>query len=178
MTKTIKLQCSCGETQLEVSGDPIMVTECLCNSCRAAAARLERLKGARKILNEYGATRFGEYRKDRVHFIAGQECLREFRLKPDADTRRVVACCCNTPVFMEMKGGHWVSVYGQLWPEGQMLPLDMRTMTSDLPDTSILPNDVPNLKRQSLSFYTKLFGAWVAMKFKNPKIEVKGELNA
>ena len=65
MTKTIKLQCSCGETQLEVSGDPIMVTECLCNSCRAAAARLERLKGARKILNEYGATRFGEYRKDR-----------------------------------------------------------------------------------------------------------------
>lgn len=76
-----------------------------------------------------------------------------------------------------MKGGHWVSLYSQLWPEGQMPRVDMRTMTGDLEDPSILPNDVPNLKQHPLSFYAKLFGAWAAMKFGNPQIEVKGELD-
>jgi len=173
-----KLQCDCGTTQLDVFGRPIMVTECLCNSCRAAASRLEKLDGARKILTDYQATRCAEYRKDRVQFVSGQKYLKEFRLTPDAGTRRVVATCCNTPLFIEMRGGHWVSLYSQLWPKDQMPPVDVRTMASDLPDPSILPNDVPNLKRHATFFYFKLFGAWVAMRFRNPKIEVNGEIDA
>ncbi len=49
-------------------------------------------------------------------------------------------------------------------------------MTADLEEPASLPNDVPNLKQQSLSFYGRLFAAWVKMGFRSPKIVVNGEL--
>jgi hypothetical protein len=80
MSGTTKIRCKCGETRLELQGDPILVSECLCNSCRAAADRLATLPGAKKILTSYGATPCAEYRKDRVRILSGIEHLREFRL--------------------------------------------------------------------------------------------------
>ena len=118
------------------------------------------------------------YRKDRVRFLKGTDRLKAFRLTPTSTTRRAVATCCNTPVFLEFHGGHWLSLYGCLWPKGTLPPLELRTMTSDLPDASVLTNDVPNGKRQSLWFYAKLLGAWIAMGFKVPKIAVNGEIHA
>jgi hypothetical protein len=128
-------------------------------------------------LEANGGTRFVLYRKDRVSFLKGTEFLKEFRLTPGSKTRRVVATCCNTPVFLEFQSGHWLSLYGSLWPEGTLPPLELRTMTSDLPDPSVLPNDIPNGKRQSIAFFAKLLGAWIAMGFRVPKITVvKGEI--
>lgn len=170
--------CACGRTRLEAVGAPILVSECLCDSCRAAASRLAALPGAGDILTAYGATPCAEYRKDRIRFLSGLEHLAEFRLTPDAGTRRIVATCCNTPVFLELKGAHWLSVYLHLWPPATRPKAQMRTMTSDLADPSRLPNDIPNLKRQSLSFYAKLLGAWIAMGLRNPKLEVKEKLDA
>ena len=77
-----------------------------------------------------------------------------------------------------MKGGHWLSLYGSLWPEGTLPPLQMRTMTGDLPDPSVLPNDVPNARSQSLRFFAKLLGAWIAMGFRSPKVTVGGTVQA
>ncbi|MCK0095216.1 hypothetical protein MWU60_06510 [Yoonia sp. F2084L] len=135
------------------------------------------LPKAPRIVDEKGATPFVMHRKDRVRFLTGADQLREYRLSSDAGTRRVIASCCNTPVFMEMKGGHWLSLYGQLWPEDALPKLEMRTMTGDLASAEGLPNDVPNLKQHSLSFYARLFGAWVKMGFRNPKIVVGGDLH-
>jgi hypothetical protein len=179
MTRTNRLRCACGHVQLEVERAPIVSAECYCNSCRVAGARLEGLPEARPILGENGGTRFVLYRKDRVRFVAGTDRLKEFRLTPQAKTRRVVATCCNTPVFLEFQNGHWLSLYGRLWPEGTLPPVELRTMTSDLPDAAVLSNDVPNGKRQSLSFFAKLLGAWIAMGFRSPKITfVEGEIHA
>ncbi len=50
-------------------------------------------------------------------------------------------------------------------------------MTSDLPPGASLPSDIPNAKKQSLGFFAKLFGAWVAMGFRNPKTPAIGETN-
>ena len=163
--------------RLDVEGAYIVSVECCCNSCRAAGTRMQNLEGAPEILTEYGATPFVLYRKDRVRFVTGTDRLKEFRLSPDAGTRRVVASCCNTPVFLDFKGGHWLSLYAHLWPEGALPPLEMRTTTSELADKTLLPNDVPNLNRQSLSFFARLFGAWAAMRFRNLRIEVNGEIN-
>ena len=122
-------------------------------------------------------TRFVLYRKDRVRFLKGTDLLREFRLTPETKTRRVVATCCNTPVFLEFQNGHWLSLYGGLWPAGTLPPLQLRTMTSDLPAGTVLPDDVPNMKQQSGAFFVKLLGAWIAMGFRSPKLAfVKGEL--
>lgn len=170
--------CACGRTLLEASGAPIVVTECLCDSCRAAAARLAALPGAVDMLTAHGATPCAEYRKDRIRIVSGAEHLAEFRLSADAGTRRVVATCCNTPVFLELKGAHWLSVYLHLWPSQARPKVQMRTMVGDLADASRLPDDLPNLKSQSLSFYAKLLSAWIAMGLRNPKIEVKEKLDA
>ncbi|PTE06791.1 GFA family protein [Mesorhizobium helmanticense] len=178
MSGTTDIGCACGRTRFEVQGGPILVSECLCNSCRAAADRLATLPGARNILKSYGATPCAEYRKDRIRILSGAEHLHEFRLSADAGSRRVVATCCNTPVFLELKGAHWLSVYLHLWPEAARPKAEMRTMTGDLADASNLPKDIPNLKSHTVSFYAKLLAAWLAMGLRNPKIEVAGKIDA
>lgn len=177
MNRQTTLACDCGQVVLQVNGPPIATVECLCSSCRRAGAILTTLPGAPQMPDEKGATPFVMHRKDRVTFVKGMDRLKEFRLSADAGTRRVIATCCNSPVFMEMKGGHWLSLYGNLWPQGDRPKLEMRTMAGDLDDSEGLPEDVPNLKQHSLAFYGRLFGAWVKMGFRNPDVVVDGELD-
>lgn len=178
MSRLTHIGCACGQTRLEVTGKPILVSECLCNSCRAAASRLATLPGARDTLTAYHATPAAEYRKDRIRILSGEENLKEFRLSPTAGSRRVVATCCNTPVFLEMKGAHWLSLYLHLWPEETRPKAELRTMVGDLADTSGLPADIPNLKSHTVAFYAKLLAAWIAMGFRNPKIAIAGKVDA
>ena len=176
MSTTTHLSCTCGEVRLEVTGPPIIVAECCCNSCRAAGDTFAALAGAPSFRTPYGTTPYVLERKDRVRFVRGAEQLREFRLTPDSPTRRVVATCCNTPVFLEMKGAHWLSLYTHLWPEEARPKPELRTMTGDLPDASALPADIPNLKTHTVSFYARLLGAWIAMGFRVPQIAVERRL--
>lgn len=178
MSETVTIGCACGRTRLQARGAPILVSECLCDSCRAAAGRLARLPGARNILTAQGATPCAEYRKDRVRLLSGAEHLAEFRLSAAAGSRRVVATCCNTPVFLELKGAHWLSLYLHLWPDAARPKAGMRTMAGDLADASALPDDIPNLKSHSAVFYVRLLGAWIAMGFRNPKIAVARTIDA
>ena len=174
MSPTTRLACRCGKVHLEVERAPIITAECHCKSCREAAARLGRLPGAENGVEENGGTRFVMYRKDRVRFTQGAEALEEFRLSPEAGTRRVVAGCCNTPVFLEFKGGHWLSLYEKLWPAGTAPRLEIRTMTGDRDKGAELDADVPSGTWQTAKFYMRLLGAWIAMGFKVPTIAVKG----
>ncbi len=170
MTETISLKCSCGQTCLDVTGSPIASVECCCTSCQVSGLKLQQLRGAPQVLTDYETTPFVMYRKDRVRFVSGVETLREIRMSPDAKTRRVVATCCNTPIFLEFLQGHWLSIYAGLWPDDARPPLDMRTMAGDLPTSVTLPDDVPNPKKHSLGFYAKLMGAWIAMGFRVPAV--------
>lgn len=81
-------------------------------------------------------------------------------------------------MFLEFKNGHWLSLYAHLWPVGTLPPLELRTMTSDLEDGTVLDDAVPNGKRQSVRFFAKLLGAWIAMGFRTPDISVNGKINA
>lgn len=174
MTQPTRLFCTCGRLRLEVEREPIIRTECHCNSCRAAANRLTVLPVSPLMLEEDGGTRFVLYRKDRVRFAAGADLLRPFRLSPDAGTRRVVAGCCNTPVFLEFEGGHWLSLYARLWPEGAPGP-ELRTMTGDRADAAPLPGDIPAGRWHTARFYARLLAAWIAMGFRSPKITIGGQ---
>jgi hypothetical protein len=177
VTRVTPLSCACEQVRLEVTGAPIVNAECCCNSCRAASVTLQNLPSAPPFLEPNGATRFVLYRKDRVRFASGASLLREFHLTPRSKTRRVIASCCNTPVFLELASGHWLSLYGCLWPRGMLPALEMRTMTMDLPGGTVLPDDVPNARRHSLSFVVKLLHAWIRMGFRSPKIAVNGALH-
>lgn len=178
MTGTMTLSCACGEIHIEVARAPILSVECHCDSCRATGKRFEalRAKAAPPVREANGGTRFVMYRKDRVRFVTGEGGIREFRLTPTSPTRRVVAACCNTPLFLEFEKGHWLSLYAGLWPAPSRPKPEMRTMTSDAPGP--LPDDLPNARHQSLGFMAKLLGAWIAMGFRSPKIAVGGTIDA
>jgi hypothetical protein len=178
MPTITSLNCACGQVRLETVGTPITCAECHCNSCRAAAARLQALPAAPCIQASNGGTHFVLYRKDRVRFLEGWDLLKSLRLTGDAKTRRVVASCCNTPVFLEFENGHWLSLYGCLWPPENLPRLELRTMTVDLPDPSVLADDVPNMRRHSGRFFARLLGAWFAMGFRTPRLAVSGDLHA
>ena len=177
-TTTTHLSCACGALRLEVHGTPIISAECHCKSCSDAARRLETLPVPGAIQTIHGGTRYVLYRKDRISLLSGTENLREFRLGPNASTRRVLASCCNTPVFLEFKGGHWLSLYGNLWKQNELPPLELRTMTQDAPDRASVPDDVPSGALATAGFYSRLLVAWVAMGFKVPNVAVNGAIDA
>lgn len=172
------LTCRCGSTRLRLTGTPIHVSECLCSSCRTAGARLAALPGADDVRTGFQATPTADYRKDRVEVVAGAEHLAEFRLTPASGTRRIVASCCNTALFQEMQGGHWLSLYLNLWPAAARPTPKFRTMARDWPDRDALPPGMPNLQTHSLLFYARLLGAWIAMGFAIPKIEITRSIDA
>lgn len=164
---SLTASCGCGEVAFELQGDPILSVVCHCASCQEAASRFGLLVDAPPVLDAEGGTPFVLYRKDRIGWICGEAQLEAHRLKPDASTRRVLAACCNAPMFLEFSGGHWLSVYRDRLPEGAP-PLQMRVMTGDRRAGVELPGDIPNYKKHSVAFMWKLLIAWAAMGFRAP----------
>lgn len=164
--------CTCGSVALYLEGPPILAAECHCASCRKAADRLDS-----SVTEENGGTRYVLQRKDRAAVMKGEAHLAAFRLNDDTSTRRIVATCCNAPMWLEFKGGHWISVYSARWPNGAAPKPDMRTMTRDAP--TVLPDDLLNAKTQSAGFMGRLLWAWIRMGFRNPPVaDVRRTLDA
>jgi len=175
--KKSTIACSCGEVRFEASGAPIVTATCHCHSCQAAGAGFAALTGAPRVLSaDDGGTEFVLYRKDRLVCLQGEALLRAYRLTPKAATRRVLAGCCSSPMFLEFKGGHWLSLYRDRF--GADAPaVEMHTMTSDLPDNAILTSGLPSSKTQSIGFMWRLFVAWAAMGFRVSPMQPIEEAN-
>src|SRR5882762_893181 len=99
----------------------------------------------------------------------GQEDLEEHRLKPDSPTRRVVATCCNSPMFLDFTKGHWLSIYRKRFPTDAP-PLELRLMTKERRVGVELADDLPNYGGRSGKFMLKLIAAWIAMGLRRPEI--------
>jgi len=157
--------CSCGQTQFELAGTPIASAACHCASCRTAAARFVQL-GAPSVLDADGGVPLTLVRKDRVRCVSGHEHLRAYRLTETTKTRRVLARCCNSPMFID-PGAHWLSFFhdrlGSHAP-----PIEMRlSRVSTAP-----PSDgVPSSTTISPRLVWRIFRAWAAMGFRTPKLE-------
>jgi len=173
LTQSLTLACACDRFHLELTGKPLITAECHCKSCRAGNLQLSALPLARRTSGENGGTPYVLYRKDRVHFPDGTALLRGFRLSQKAPTRRVVTTCCNTPVFVEFNGGHWLSLYASLWDQATRPAMQIRTQTGNVPDGTVLDSGLPSAGWTTAGFYGKLLTAWMAMGFKSPKIEVE-----
>lgn len=86
--------------RLTATGQPIATVECCCDSCRKAGAMLQSMPRAPDVLGPHGQTLFVMHRKDRVSIDAGHAMLRALRLSSRSGSRRVLAGCCNTPLFL------------------------------------------------------------------------------
>ncbi len=166
---SVKCACQCGRVATTITGKPILHAICYCTSCRTAGLAFAQAPNAPSVVGADGGTDLVLYRKDRVGRFTGGELLREHRLTPTSPTRRVVATCCNTPMFLEFTKGHWLSLYaGRL--SGTLPLLDMRIMTADRLDNTALPDDAPSYPSRSAGFMVKLLAAWAGMKFRAPKV--------
>ena len=108
-----------------------LTASCYCASCQEAGSRFEQLPSAPPVLNPDGGTDYVLYRKDRVQCVTGQEYLEEHRLKPDSPTRRVIATCCNSGMFLDFTKGHWLTMYRNRFPAGARPGRLGRTRTSN-----------------------------------------------
>lgn len=177
-SQTLIAQCRCGDCELVLTGPPIVTTECYCNSCQTAGRKFAVLPGAEPTLQPNGGTAYVLHRKDKISCRRGAEHLREFRLKPEAPTRRVVATCCNSPMFLEFSGGHWLSVFRDRIDALKRPATEMRTMTKDRPAGVEFEDALPSYAKHSGRFMWRLLAAWAAMGFRAPKIHyVKGNLD-
>jgi hypothetical protein len=164
--------CQCGKVKFEAVGPPILVCSCYCTSCQEAGRQFEQLASAPPVLDPDSGTGFILYRKDRVHCVIGQQYLEEHRLRPDSPTRRVIATCCNSPMFLDFTKGHWLSMFRSRFLIDAP-PLEMRVMTKERCGGVELTDDLPNYNGHSGKFMLKLIAAWVAMGFRRPKITLE-----
>jgi hypothetical protein len=88
--------------------------------------QLEDLPGAPPLLESDSSTQVLLFAKHRTLCSRGQQFLAEHRLTPETKTRRVVATCCNTALFLDFTKGHWLSIYSRRFPEGECIPVEMR----------------------------------------------------
>ncbi len=158
--RAAKARCRCGTVTLELSAQPIEKTSCHCSSCIEAGEVLEKLPNGEAILDESGGVSYVLFRKDAIRCTAGREYLREHRLTAGSLTRRVVAVCCSTFMFLDFTKGHWVSVH-----------------RDRIEDAGVIAHATFQ-NRQSPMFLLRLLAAWAGMGFRNPKIDfVDGQLN-
>jgi hypothetical protein len=170
--------CTCATVEFACTGTPIVGAACYCTSCRAAGRLFAALPGAAAVLEADGGTAYALYRKDRVSCIRGADALREHRLTPASKTRRVVASCCNSPMFVEFAGGHWLSIYQGRFLAAQRPAIEMRTMTRDAPAGIAFNDGLPSYRTHSGRFMWRLLSAWIAMGFRAPNVDyVQGTLD-
>jgi hypothetical protein len=150
--------CVCGRVALEALGKPIVSAACYCASCQEAGRQLEALQGAAPLLEADGGTSVVLFRKDRVRCLRGQDLLAEHRLAPDSKTRRVVATCCNSAMFLDFTKRHWLTLYKERILADDRPPLEMRA--------------------HSGRFMWRLLSSWAAMGFRTPEIDyVNGKID-
>jgi hypothetical protein len=158
----LTVPCSCGSVEFEATGAPITSVVCYCDSCQEGSRQIEALPNGRSVCDSDGGTAYALYRKDRVEYSKGTTLLRGYKLREESSTKRVVAACCNSPMFLEFEKGHWLSIYRTAL-RGDLPSLDVRVHTKSKPAGSDLPNDVPSYPGYSAKFMAKLFAAWIAM---------------
>jgi hypothetical protein len=108
--------------------------------------------------------------------MMGSSILKSIGSSPIPPTRRVIAKCCNSAMFLDFTKGHWLSIFRNRFPTGAP-PLEMRVMTKERRVGVELADDVPNYSGHSGKFMLKLIAAWIAMGFRRPEITLGKSVN-
>jgi hypothetical protein len=160
---SLTASCTCEGVVFEATGSPIACAVCYCKDCEEGSRQIEALPNARGVRETGGGTAYVLFRKDRFVCAAGAPLLKPYKISQSSATTRVVATCCNSPMFMGFDDArHWVSAYRGRF-HGDAPPLQMRVCTKFRVSNVALPNDLPNYPTYPLGFMVKLLGAKIAM---------------
>ncbi len=159
-----KARCACGGVELETTGEPILATACYCDDCQKAAASIEGVHAENSVLDAAGGTQLLLFRKDRMKCSKGEQHLLDHKLNAQSPTKRVVASCCNSYMYLDFQKGHWFSICRTRF-EGNTPPVQMRIQTKFKREGANIPTDVPGYSSFPVTFVAKLLLARVAMLF-------------
>src|ERR1700710_2468863 len=104
--------CQCGAVEISAWSQPIIVTACYCDDCQAAAQRLAVTAISAHTSSADGGTEFMMFRRDRIACTRGAARLLAMRLSASSKTRRMIANCCTTPMYLAFDDKRpWVSAF-------------------------------------------------------------------
>ncbi|MBT2774678.1 hypothetical protein J7J47_20835 [Halomonas sp. ISL-60] len=153
---TFLVECSCGQVAVELVGAPIYCTVCHCDDCQFAADELAKLLPPEPVMDQFLGTPYVLHRNDRYAVVRGQEHLHPYKFRVKSPTSRIVATCCNSPLFVTFENSqHWISLYRQRFV-GETPALQSRIATKFLKDPSSLPTDPPAYKSFPLKLVVRL----------------------
>jgi hypothetical protein len=158
------MSCSCTKVQCEARGTPILAVACYCDDCQRGGRQIEALPKAAAVLGADGGSEYVLFRRDRFECTKGRELLRDLRLKETSPTKRVVAECCNSAMYLDFQKGHWVAAYRARFL-GEAPPVQMHIQTRFKPQSDRAPGTVPAYRAFPPQFFAKILFARIAMIF-------------
>jgi hypothetical protein len=158
-------RCRCGAVEVDTWAPPFIVAACYCDDCQAAALQLASSEDP--VTTADGGSEFMLFRRDRIACGKGAEHLHAMRLREDTMTRRMVAACCTTPMYMAFDDKRpWVSAYRARFDHAP--PVEMRICTRFRSTASPLDEALPSYPGYPAAMAIRLVVAAVQMLFSRP----------
>ena len=161
--KQLSARCRCGAIELIASGRPIVTSICYCTDCQAAARQIAAHGDAPGVAGSDDGTEYLLFRKDRISCTKGAQRLEALRLTDTSATRRMIASCCGSPMYMAFDDmRHWVSVYRDRIV-GDAPPLEMRICTRFRTSDEPLDSSISNYSGYAPRLMARLLASRLAM---------------
>ncbi|WP_133648242.1 GFA family protein [Paraburkholderia flava] len=121
--------CQCGTVEISAWAQPMMVSTCYCDDCQAAGQRHAASGSSAPMSGADGGTEFMVFRRGSIACTRGADLLQPAKLTSHTKTRRMIASCCATPMYVAFDDKRpWVSAFRA--PFGaDAPPVEMRICT-------------------------------------------------
>ena len=171
MTKTNPnhvAQCRCGAVEIGAWSNPLVVAACYCDDCQAASGRLAASANGAPVASADGGTEFMVFRRDRIACTRGADRLRAMRLTDASRTRRMIAGCCATPMYLAFDDKRpWVSAlrasFGADAP-----PVEMRICTRFRRSEAQVDDGLRSYPGYPAAMMVRIMAVWPLMLFSRP----------
>jgi hypothetical protein len=171
MTKTnptYVAHCQCGAVEVSAWAEPIVVSACYCDDCQAAAERLAASANSALAASADGGTEFMLFRRDRIACTRGADRLEAMRLTDATKTRRMIAGCCATPMYITFDDKRpWVSAFRASFG-ADAPPVKMRICTRFRRSEEKAEDGLPSHPGYPPAMIVRLLAAWPLMLFSRP----------
>lgn len=161
-------RCQCGAVEIGAWAEPIAVNACYCDDCQAAARRLAASADLAPAIDTDGGTEFMLFRRDRIACTRGAVGLQAMRLTDASKTRRMIAGCCGTPMYLAFDDKRpWVSAFRASFG-ADAPPVKMRICTRFRRPGDWAEDGLPSHPGYPPALIVRILAAWPGMLFSRP----------
>jgi hypothetical protein len=165
---TYVAHCRCGAVKIGAWGEPIIVSACYCDDCQAAAQRLAASANMALAASDDGGSEFMVFRRDRIACTRGAENLEAMKLTAASKTRRMIAGCCATPMYVGFDDKKpWVSAFRASFG-ADAPPVEMRICTRFRRAEDKAKDDLPEHAGYPAAMILRVLAVWPRMLFSRP----------